>query len=218
MDGDKSVPVAVVNNTMARRFWPNEDPLGKKITINWLQKPLTTEIVGVVGDVLHTGLDSSPRPEIFLHLPQAPFGSMTFVIQTQSDPLTLLPSIKSTVWSVNKDQPIYSIRTEEQLISESLGERRFSMFIIGVFAIVSLALAAVGLYGLISISTSQRTQEIGVRIALGAQSSTILKMVLGEGLLLALLGVAVGVGGSLLLTRFLSKMLFGITPTDPFTF
>src|SRR6185436_11308894 len=103
MDGDKSVPVAVVNNTMARRFWPNEDPLGKKITINWLQKPLTTEIVGVVGDVLHTGLDSSPRPEIFLHLPQAPFGSMTFVIQTQSDPLTLLPSIKSTVWSVNKD-------------------------------------------------------------------------------------------------------------------
>ena len=218
MDGDKSVPVAVVNNTMARRFWPNEDPLGKKITINWLQKPLTTEIVGVVGDVLHTGLDSSPRPEIFLHLPQAPFGSMTFVIQTQSDPLTLLPSIKSTVWSVNKDQPIYSIRTEEQLISESLGERRFSMFIIGVFAIVSLALAAVGLYGLISISTSQRTQEIGVRIALGAQSSTILKMVLGEGLLLALLGVGIGLVGSFLLTRFLNKMLFGITPTDPFTF
>src|SRR6185503_13308298 len=155
MDGDKSVPVAVVNNTMARRFWPNEDPLGKKITINWLQKPLTTEIVGVAGDVLHTGLDSNPRPEIFLHLPQAPFGSMTFVVRTQSDPLALLPAIKKEVWSVNKDQPIYSIKTEEQLISASLGERRFSLFLIGLFGVMSLVLAGVGLYGLISISTSQ---------------------------------------------------------------
>ncbi len=217
-DSQQSLPVAVINSTMARRFWENEDPVGKRITLRWSNQPLTTEIVGVVGDVLHTGLDSNPRPEIFLHLPQAPFGSMTFVVRTQNDPLALLPAIKKEVWSVNKDQPIYSIKTEEQLISASLGERRFSLFLIGLFGVVSLVLAGVGLYGLISISTSQRTQEIGVRIALGAQSSSILKMVMGEGLLLALLGVAVGVGGSLLLTRFLSKMLFGITPTDPFTF
>jgi len=217
-DSQQSLPVAVINSTMARRFWENENPVGKRITLRWSNQPLTAEIVGVAGDVLHTGLDSNPRPEIFLHLPQAPFGSMTFVVRTQSDPLALLPAIKKEVWSVNKDQPIYSIKTEEQLISASLGERRFSLFLIGLFGVVSLVLAGVGLYGLISISTSQRTQEIGVRIALGAQSSSILKMVMGEGLLLALLGVAVGVGGSLLLTRFLSKMLFGITPTDPFTF
>ncbi|HEU4834246.1 MAG TPA: ABC transporter permease [Pyrinomonadaceae bacterium] len=218
MDSQQSLPVAVVNSTMARRFFENEDPVGKRLTLRWSNKPLTTEIVGVVGDVLHTGLDSNPRPEIFLHLPQAPFGSMTFVVRTQNDPLLLLPALKKELWAVNKDQPIYSLRTEEQLISASLGERRFSLYLIGIFGIVSLTLAAVGLYGLISISTSQRTQEFGVRIALGAQSSSILKMVIGEGLLLALIGVVVGVGGSLLLTRFLSKMLFGITPTDPFTF
>jgi putative ABC transport system permease protein len=218
MDSQQSLPVAVVNSTMARRFFENEDPVGKRLTLRWSNKPLTTEIVGVVGDVLHTGLDSNPRPEIFLHLPQAPFGSMTFVVRTQNDPLLLLPALKKELWSVNKDQPIYSLRTEEQLISASLGERRFSLYLIGIFGIVSLTLAAVGLYGLISISTSQRTQEFGVRIALGAQSSSILKMVIGEGLLLAVIGVVVGVGGSLLLTRFLSKMLFGITPTDPFTF
>jgi putative ABC transport system permease protein len=218
MDSQQAVPVAVVNSTMARRFFENEDPVGKRLALRWSNQPLTAEIVGVVGDVLHTGLDSNPRPEIFLHLPQAPFGSMTFVVRTQNDPLLLLPALKKELWSVNKDQPIYSLRTEEQLISASLGERRFSLYLIGIFGIVSLTLAAVGLYGLISISTSQRTQEFGVRIALGAQSSSILKMVIGEGLLLALIGIVVGVGGSLLLTRFLSKMLFGITPTDPFTF
>jgi putative ABC transport system permease protein len=218
MDSQQALPVAVVNSTMARRFFENEDPVGKRLALRWSNQPLTAEIVGVVGDVLHTGLDSNPRPEIFLHLPQAPFGSMTFVVRTQNDPLLLLPALKKELWSVNKDQPIYSLRTEEQLISASLGERRFSLYLIGIFGIVSLTLAAVGLYGLISISTSQRTQEFGVRIALGAQSSSILKMVIGEGLLLAVIGVVVGVGGSLLLTRFLSKMLFGITPTDPFTF
>ncbi len=143
---------------------------------------------------------------------------MTFVVNTVGDPLKLLPQIKGEVWAVNKNQPIYSIRTEEQLISDSLSSRRFSLFLLGIFAVISLVLAGVGLYGLISISTSQRTQEIGVRIALGAQTSTILKMVIIEGVLLALLGVGVGLIGSFLLTRFLNTMLFGITPTDPFTF
>jgi putative ABC transport system permease protein len=217
-DNQQSVPVALINNTMARRHWPGEEAVGKKIRILWSNQPLTAEIVGVVGDVRHTGLDSSPRPEIFLHHPQAPFGSMTFVVRTADDPLKLLPEIKQEVWAVNKYQPIYSIRTEEQLISESLSNRRFSLFLLGMFAVISLVLAGVGLYGLISISTSQRTQEIGVRMALGAQTSTIMKMVIGEGVLLAVLGIGVGLIGSFLLTRFLNSMLFGITPTDPFTF
>lgn len=192
--------------------------MGQKITMRWSGQPFTAEIIGVVGDVRHTGLDSSPRPEIFLHLPQAPFGSMTFMVHTVDDPLNLLPEIKGAVWAVNKNQPIYSIRTEEQLISDSLSSRRFSLFLLGIFAVVSLVLAGIGLYGLISISTSQRTQEIGVRIVLGAQTSTILKMVILEGVLLALLGVGLGIVGSFLLTRFLNTMLFGVTPTDPFTF
>lgn len=217
-DNEQSVPVVLINETMARRHWPSEEPIGKKITMRWSNQPLTAEIIGVVGDVRPTGLDSSPRPEIFLHLPQAPFGSMTFVVHTVGDPLKLLPQIKGEVWAVNKNQPIYSVRTEEQLISDTLSSRRFSLFLLGIFAVISLVLAGVGLYGLISISTSQRTQEIGVRIALGAQTSTILKMVIIEGVLLALVGVGVGLIGSFLLTRFLNTMLFGITPTDPFTF
>ncbi len=217
-DNKQSVPVALINNTMARRHWPGEEAVGKKLTISWSNQPLTLEIVGVVGDVRHTGLDSSPRPEIFLHHSQAPFGSMTFVVRTADDPLKLLPEIKGELWAVNKSQPIYSIRTEEQLVSESLSSRRFSLFLLGLFAVISLVLAGVGLYGLISISTSQRTQEIGVRIALGAQTSTIMKMVIGEGVILALLGIGVGLIGSFLLTRFLNSMLFGIRPTDPLTF
>lgn len=217
-DNEQAAPVALINSEMAKRFWPNEEPVGKKISMRWSNHPLTTEIVGVVGAVRHTGLDSSPRPEIFLHHPQAPFGSMTFVIRTAGDPLKLLPEIKGEVWAVNKDQPIYSIRTEEQLVSDSLANRRFSLFLLGLFAVVSLILAGVGLYGLISISTSQRTQEFGIRIALGAQASTILKMVIREGVLLALVGVALGLVGSFVLTRFLSKMLFGVTTTDPLTF
>lgn len=218
MDDQQAPKVALVNATMARRHWPNEETLGKKLTITWANKPLSAEIVGVVGDVRHTGLDSAPRPEIFLHLPQAPFGSMTFVIRTSGDPLALLPEIKGEVWAVNKDQPIYSIRTEEQLVADSLSSRRFSLILLGIFAIVSLVLAGVGLYGLVSLSTSQRTQEIGVRIALGAPASRILKMVIGEGIVLALVGIGVGLVGSFLLTRFLNTMLFGITPTDPVTF
>ena len=217
-DNEQAVPVALINSTMARRFWPNEEAVGKKITMRWSNQPLTTEIVGVVGDVRHTGLDSSPRPEIFLHHPQAPFGSMTFVVRTVGDPLKLLPEIKGELWAVNKDQPIYSVRTEEQLVSDSLASRRFSLFLLGVFAVISVILAGVGLYGLISISTSQRTQEFGIRIALGAQASTILKMVIREGVLLALIGVGIGLVGSFVLTRFLSNMLFGITSTDPLTF
>jgi putative ABC transport system permease protein len=217
-DNQQAVPVALINETMARRYWPSEEPIGKKITMLWSNQPVTAEIVGVVGAVRHTGLDSSPRSEIFVHLPQAPFGSMTFVVHTVSDPLKLLPEIKREVWAVNKNQPIYRIRTEEQLVSDSLSSRRFNLFLLGLFAVISLILAGVGLYGLISISTSQRTQEIGVRMALGAQTSTILKMVIGEGVLLAVIGVAVGLVGSFLLTRFLNTMLFGITPTDPVTF
>ena len=218
VDGQQGAPVILINETMARRYWLDDEPVGKRIALRWANQPFKPEIVGVVGDVRHDGLDSTPRPEVFLHLPQAPFGSMTFIVRTDGDALTMLPAVKREIWAVNSNQPFYSVRTVEQLVSESLGERRFSVVLLGLFATAALALAGIGIYGLISFSTVQRTYEIGVRMALGAQSRAILKMILSEGLLLALLGVGVGLAGAFVLTRFLSSMLFGVTTTDPVTF
>lgn len=217
-DNQQAPPVALVNETMARRYWPDENPLGKRISLKLFNEPFTAEVVGVVGDVRHSGLDSSPRPEVFFHHPQAPFGSMTFVVRTEHDPLTMLPAVKKEIWAVNKNQPFYSIRTVEQLVSDSLGERRFSLFLLGIFAVLAFALAGAGIYGLVSFSASQRTHELGVRMALGAPTLAIMKVIVGEGLILAFIGVGMGLAGALALTRALSSMLFGVTPTDPLTF
>lgn len=217
-DGQQGAPVVLINETMARQYWPGNDPVGRRITLNWANQPFKPEIIGVVGDVRHDGLDSAPRPEVFMHLPQAPFGSMTFVVKTDADAVAVLPSVKREIWTVNRNQPFYKVRTAKQLVSDSLGERRFSLFLLGLFAAAALTLATTGIYGLISFSTIQRTHEIGVRIALGAQPRGILKMIIGEGLLLALVGVGVGLIGAFALTRFLSTMLFGVTATDPLTY
>jgi putative ABC transport system permease protein len=203
---------------MARRHWPGESAVGKKIIVRRLSKPVAREVVGVVGDVRHTGLDSEPRPELFLHSPQNPFGSMTFVVRTSGDPSALLQAVKSEVWAVNKNLPFYSTATMEGLVSATLKERRFSLLLLGAFAVVALVLAGVGIYGLISYSTAQRTHEIGLRVALGARGGDIMRMVVGEGLLLSGAGVAVGLAGALLLTRFLGRLLYGVAPTDPLTF
>jgi putative ABC transport system permease protein len=217
-DHEEGAPVVLINETMARRYWPGEDPVGQTITVRRLGGAVSREIVGVVGDVRHTGLDSVPRAEIFLHHLQAPFGSMTFVVRAASDPLALLPAVKQEIWAVNKNQPFYSVRAMDELVSESLGGRRFSLVLLGSFAAVALSLAGVGVYGLVSFSTRQRTHEIGVRMALGARPGDVLRSVIGEGLLLALPGVVLGLAGAFVLTRFLEGMLFGVAPRDPATF
>jgi putative ABC transport system permease protein len=217
-DKKDSPPVVVINETMARRYWPEEDPIGKTIVVRSFGKPTPREIIGVVGDERHTGLDSDPRPEFFVPHLQNPFGSMTIVVRTNSDPLALLPSLKNEIWAINKDQPFYDIATMEQLVSGSLVERRFHLLLLGTFAAIALLLAGVGIYGLISFSTSQRTHEIGIRMALGAQTSDIMNMILGEGVVLVLIGIAIGLAGALALTRFLKSFLFGITTTDPITY
>ncbi|HEV2801706.1 MAG TPA: ABC transporter permease [Pyrinomonadaceae bacterium] len=211
-------PVALINETMARRYFAGENPVGKKIVVRRLTKPVAREIVGVVGDVRHLGLDSDPRPEIFLHHQQVPFGSMTFIVRTRDDPQGSMSAVKNEVWAVNRNLPFYSAATMNQLVSESLKEKRFSLFLLGSFAVIALILAGVGIYGVVSFTTSQRTHEIGIRVALGAQSRDILKMVIGEALLFSLMGVAAGLAGAFILTRLLKSLLFGITPTDPLTF
>jgi putative ABC transport system permease protein len=214
----KTAPVVLVNQALARRYFPGEDPVGKKIKARSFGPPVEREIVGVVGDVRHTGLDSEPRPEYFVPHSQSPFGSMTLVVRTDSDPLGVLPSLKEAVWALDKEQPFYTVATMDQLISASLAGRRFSLLLLGAFSVIALLLAGVGIYGLVSFSTSQRTHEIGIRIALGARARDVLKLVLREGLALTLAGVAVGLVGSFALTRLLKTQLFGVTPTDPITF
>jgi putative ABC transport system permease protein len=217
-DDADSVPVVIVNETFARRYFPGEDAVGKRIVVKRLTEPVAREIVGVVGDVRHTGLDGEPTPELFMHTLQVPFGSMTFVVRTEGPPLALLPAVKREVWSVNRGLPFYSVATMEQLVADTLKGRRFSLALLGTFAVLALALAAVGIYGLISFSTSRRAHEIGVRMALGAQAGDILKMIVGEGLLLGLAGVALGAAGAFALTRFMAGLLFGVTPADPPTY
>ncbi|HEX8144504.1 MAG TPA: ABC transporter permease [Pyrinomonadaceae bacterium] len=217
-DNKDAAPVVVIGETMAHRFWPGEDPVGKKITLRFLSQQTTREIVGVIGDVRHTGLDSDPRPELFLPHLQEPYGSMTYVVRTSVDPLTLLPAVKKEIWTVNKSQPFSSIATMEQLISRSLAERRFSLLFLTTFASIALALAGVGIYGLISFNTTQRTHEIGVRMALGAGRLDIFKLVVGQGMALTLLGVVVGLAAAFALTRYLSSLLYGVSATDPLTF
>jgi putative ABC transport system permease protein len=208
----------VIGETMARRFWPDEDPVGKKIRLGFLGQPVVREIVGVVGDTRHTGLDSDPRTEIFLPHAQEPYGSMTYVVRTANDPTTMLQAIKGEVWAVNKNLPFASIYTVDDLVSRSLGERRFNLLLLGAFAVIALTLASVGIYGLISFSISRRTHEIGVRMALGAARRDIMKLVLREGLMLTAVGVALGFAASIALTRLLASLLYGVSATDPLTF
>ena len=217
-DRQDAPPVALINETLARRYWPDEDPVGKKITARFLGQIRTAEIIGIVGDVRHRGLDSEPRPEFFLPLLQSPYGSMTYVIRAAGAPLPLLPGVKQEIWAVNKNLPFSSVATMEDLLSRSTDERRFNLLLLGTFAAIALVLAGIGIYGLISFSTRQRKHEIGVRLALGASRSGILRMVIGEGMVLTLLGVAVGLLGAATLTRFIQTLLFDVQTIDPLTF
>ncbi|MCI0485935.1 MAG: ABC transporter permease [Blastocatellia bacterium] len=216
-DNQDSAQVALINETMARRYWPGEDVIGKKVSVRFGPR-VVREIIGVVGDVRHTGLDSEPKPQLFMPHRQNAFGSMLFVARTTSDPQTALPTIKSSIWSMNKDIAFETISTIDELISNSLAERRFQLFLLGLFAALALVLAAIGIYGLISFTTGQRTHEIGVRMALGARERDILKMIVGEGALLVAIGVGLGLVGAFALTRFLSSFLFGISTTDFLTY
>jgi putative ABC transport system permease protein len=217
-DREETTTVAVVNETMARRHWPGESPVGRRFTVDWEGQPVTLEIVGVVGDVRHRGLDAEPRPEFFIPHAQDSSGSMIYVVRTTTDPRALLPSVKSAIWAVNKDIPFDRAVTMEQLMTKSLGERRFTLLLLGSFALLSLVLAGVGLYGLVSFSTSQRTHEIGVRLALGAARRDIFRLVVGQGMLLTFAGVGIGVVAALAATRLISGLLFGVSALDPATY
>ena len=219
-DKEDSAGAVIISETMARRFWPGEDPIGKRIKMGWSDSSNPwLSVVGVVKDVRQFELNADPKPQIYLPYTQAGlFAPRDLVIRTTTEPLSLTAAVRNTVWEIDKDQPVSDIRTMEQILSESVSRDRFSMLLLGIFAIVALVLASVGIYGVMSYAITQRTHEIGIRMALGAQTGDVLKLAVGQGLKLVLTGVAIGLVAALLLTRVMSSLLFGVSATDPTTF
>jgi putative ABC transport system permease protein len=214
-DDADAPPVAIINETLARRYWSGEDPIGKRVSLDeeeWI------EIIGVVADVRHGGLDKEPRPEIYLPYPQAPIRFMTLVVKTECDPLELVGAVRSQVLAVDGNLPVYKVMSLKQIVSESVAQPRFSMVILSVFSLLALALATIGIYGVMSYAVSQRTHEIGIRMAMGARARDVVGMVLKQGMGLTLAGIGLGLAAAWGLTRLLSGFLYGVTATDPLTY
>lgn len=211
--------VAIIDENMARKYWPDEDPIGKRISFEGgRQNPRWREIVGIVGHVKHSGLEGESRVQYYLPHSQFPSPDMAIAIKMQGSPSAITASVRDVVRGLDQNLPIFQVRTMEELVSNSMSQRRFLLWLFVIFAGLALVLAAVGLYGVMSYATLQRSHEIGVRMALGAQARDVLGMVLRQGMALALIGVAIGIVGALALTRLMKNLLFHIGTTDPLTF
>jgi predicted permease len=226
-DDEHSPVVIVIDDVFARTYFPGENPIGKHVHLATFQ--VEAEIVGVVGHVKQWGLDGDSKSAIqaqfyypFMQLPdnimRLAATGVAVVLRSKGDPSTLMGPVRKAVEEIDPREVIYNVATMNQVVADSLAARRFSMILFGVFAALALALACVGIYGVISYLVGQRTNEIGVRIALGAQRADVLRLILGEGTRMALLGVVIGIVAALGLTRLMSNQLFGVTAQDPLTF
>jgi putative ABC transport system permease protein len=216
-DSETAPPVAVISEALRRQEWPNESPVGRRLRVMFQGKPVDADVVGVVAQIRHDGLDTAPRAEIFLPHAQFPFGSMTFVARGTGEPAALIDQVKAGIWDVDPMQSVYDTASVARLVQASVVRQRFSMTMLTAFALVALILCASGIYGIISFTTTQRTREIGLRMALGADGPTIRRMVLREGSSVVAVGLAFGLAGALVGSRFLRRLLFEVQPSDPVT-
>jgi predicted permease len=213
--------VMLINETFARRIFAGEEPVGRRLAFGDGQNAIVREIVGVVGDVRHAGLEEEAGLEYYLPFAQSPQFTRTTVVARAAagtDPTPLAAPLRAIVREADREAPVYNVRTMEQLLSKSVARRRFNMVLLGSFAVAALLLAALGIYGVMAYSVTQRTHEIGVRVALGARPADVLRMIVGQGMLLAGLGVAAGLACALALTRVMRSLLYGVSATDPVTF
>lgn len=208
--------VLIINDSTAKKFWPGENPLGKRVRFqpeaDW------TTVVGVVADMKALGLTSQPRIEMFLPLGQDTFRAGFVIVRTNASAEAMVPSLRAAVLAIDKNMAIFNVKTLEKVVSDSIAQPRFNMVLLAIFAGLALVLAAVGIYGVMSYSVTQRTQELGVRMALGAQRRDIFSLVLKQGIILALVGVGIGIAGAIGLSKVLGSVLYGISATDPVTF
>ena len=217
-DTAETVRVVIVNETLARKHWPGQDPLGKRIRFYGpIENAPWMQVVGVVEDVKHE-LDIPVTPEYYLPHAQDPWNAMVLVARTNVDPASLSSTLRQQVWTIDKDQPVFDVRTMQEVRSMSVALYSFSSVMLAIFASIALVLAAIGIYGVMAFVVTQRTQEIGIRMALGARTADVLKLVVKNGMKLALLGIVIGLAGSWALTRFMEQLLFGVEATDLLTF
>jgi putative ABC transport system permease protein len=217
-DGAGAPQTMIINETLARLYFSDEEPMGKRITMKDWGPPLTGEIVGIVADVKANGLERQTLPMIYWNHPQFPQIFNNLMIRTEGDSLQAVAAIKQQIWAVDKEQTISSIRTMDEVLANSVAQRQFYMLLLAIFAGVALLLAAIGIYGVMSYTVSQRTHEIGIRMALGARQGAVLKMIAGQAMLLAAIGIGLGLLAAYGLTHLMSSLLYGVSATDTLTF
>lgn len=210
--------VAIINQAMAREFWPGQDPLGQQIQIfDGTKTGIFRQIIGVVGNTKQFELASETKPEMYIFLTQQPIHYITAVVRSSNPSMNLIPAIRKTVHNLDPELPLYEVSSMKEILSDSLSAQKFSAYLLSLFAMAALLLALVGLYGILSYSVSQRTQEIGIRLAVGANTRDVLRMILSSGFRLTLYGISIGFAGILSITKVLESMLFEVKPTDPLT-
>jgi putative ABC transport system permease protein len=213
----KESRVLLINETMARRYFPGVDPVGKQMEVFW-DGSGPDEIVGVVGDIRESTLNKEPEPAIYWSHPREPYSGMALVVRASGDASRFAAAVQKEIRALDADQPVADVRTMKEVIAKSIARPRFNALLLAIFAGVALVLASVGIFGVMNYSATQRTQEIGIRMALGAKPGDILRLVVGHGMKLTLAGIVIGVIASLALTRVMANLLFGITATDLPTF
>ena len=215
-DDGRAPRVLMVNETLARRYWPGQNAVGKHIVVGRMPGP--SEVVGVLGDVRNLGVSSDVQPEMYMPWKQLPWANVHLIVRTAGDPHAMVAAIRARVLAVDKDQPVTGVRTMEEVFEEGAAQPRFTAYLLGGLSVTALVLAMVGIYGVIDYSVTERTRELGIRIALGAARGDILRLVLRQGLLTAGTGIAVGLIAAFLLTHVLSTLLYRVSVTDPLTF